>query len=151
MEYEVEIQQEQGRYFAVTRFEARPDEIAEKVGVAFGTVADYLGRHGMETVGPAVSYYDIRPDGFGIAAGFVVAGPFDGDGTVVPLQLPAGEVAVTTHLGAYEELPHAYAAIQSQMKERGRELDESAMWEEYWSPPETPVEETKTVVYWPLR
>jgi len=63
----------------------------------------------------------------------------------------AGEVATTTHLGSYEKVSEAYDAIAAAVALQGLALDETTMWEEYWSPPGTPDEQTKTVVYCPLK
>jgi effector-binding domain-containing protein len=87
---------------------------------------------------------------FDVAAGFYVESPIDGDGHVVPVELPAGDVARTTHIGPYADLPKAYEAVAARAKQDGRELA-TEMWEEYYSPPETPPAETRTDVYWPLR
>ena len=73
------------------------------------------------------------------------------DGTVRPDETPAAEVATTTHMGPYAKISEAYDAIAKAMAMRGRDLDETTMWEEYWSPPGTPDDQTKTVVYCPLK
>jgi effector-binding domain-containing protein len=55
------------------------------------------------------------------------------------------------HVGAYTELPSAYQDLQAEVTRRGRALDEgSPMWEEYWSGPETPDDQTRTEVFWPV-
>jgi effector-binding domain-containing protein len=152
MSYEVQTVREPGRHVAVTRFEASPVEMAGKVGPAFATVIARLGTLGIAPAGPAVCVYETAGAQFRVAAGFVVDRPVGSDGTVVPLQLPATEVATTTHTGAYEDLGKAYDALASQSRERGREVDRAApMWEEYWSTPGVPPEQTRTVVSWPLR
>ncbi|MGZ4473945.1 MAG: GyrI-like domain-containing protein [Nocardioidaceae bacterium] len=150
MDYTVDIVREPGRDLAVTRFDASVAGIGAQLGAALGTVAQHLGRHGLAPSGPAVARYEPRPDGFAVAAGFVVGTPLVGDDEVVPLRLPTGEMATTTHVGAYADLSRAYDAIRSAMADKGRRLDESQMWEEYWSGPDTPPEQTRTVVLWPL-
>lgn len=152
MDYQVHFVTEPGRLVAVSWFEARPEQIASKIPAVFGTVVEYLARIGVTPVGPAVSYYVPKPDRFEVAAGFGVADAFEGDSTVVPLRLPSVEAATTTHVGPYEELGKAYDALTSAVLAHGRELDESApLWEEYWSPPDTPPEKTRTVVHWPVK
>ena len=87
-----------------------------------------------------------------MASGFVVPGPFEGEGEVVHLQLPETDVATTTHLGPYDSLGEAYDALRRQARTLGREVDEDGpMWEEYWTGPETPPEQTRTVVCWPVK
>ena len=151
MDYQLQIIQEPGRNLAVTRFKAEISQIGEQMGAAFGAVMAYLGEHGVEVTGPAIAYYDMEPDGFTVSAGFVVTEQISGDGTVAPLRLPVTEVATTTHVGSYEDLPKAYDALKRGVRDLGREADDAAMWEEYWSPPEAPPEETRTIIFWPLK
>jgi effector-binding domain-containing protein len=75
----------------------------------------------------------------------------EGDCHVVAVELPAGEVACTTHIGPYEGLPQAYEAIEAWMKQHGREAAGSTIWEEYLTGPETPPEQTRTDIYGPLK
>jgi effector-binding domain-containing protein len=151
MSYDVQFRREPGRHLAVTRFEATPEEMAAKVGPAFRTVIARLGALGIVPAGPAMCVYEMGQARFRVAAGFVVDQPIESDEAVVPFELPATEVATTTHVGAYQDLGRAYDALASQAHEQGREVDRAApVWEEYWSTPEAPPEQTQTVVFWPL-
>ncbi len=152
MAYEITIMREPGRHLAVTRFDARPEEMGARAGQAFGTVAARLAALGIGTEGPAVACYGTGEVVFHVAMGFVVSGPIEAGDGVEPLQLPAVEVATTTHVGPYEQLGKAYDAIQEGARSRGREVDEAGlMWEEYWTGPDTPPEQHRTVVSWPLK
>lgn len=151
MEYNVRIEKASPRDVAVSRFEATGETIARLIGPAFGAVAADLGRRGIAITGPAVAAFDVRDDGFAVAAGFVVGEPVTPDGVVEPLALPAAEVATTVHVGPYEGLPEAYAAIKASAARHGRELDEHRMWEEYLDGPEVAPEKNRTVVSWPLQ
>ena len=151
MKYEVDILEAPARHLAVTRFSAPPAEIGEQMGRAFGIVMSYAAAHGIHTEGPAVAYY-VRKDGsFDVSAGFPVTNPMATDREVVPFDLPAREVARTTHIGGYERLMEAYRELHREVERRGRVLDEDVMWEEYWSGPEVPEAEHRTVVFWPLQ
>jgi effector-binding domain-containing protein len=151
MGYDVTIEQEQGRHLAVQRFDARPEEISARMGAAFGAVMGRLRALGLSATGPAVSCYEMEGEAFHIAAGFVVAGPFEAGGGVEPLQLPVREVATAMHVGPYEELGRAYDALREGAAAQGRAVDESSMmWEEYLDGPQTPPEQTRTLVHWPL-
>ena len=68
-----------------------------------------------------------------------------------PFQLPECEVATTVHLGPYDQLGQAYDALKEGAAAQGRKVEEAGiMWEEYWTGPEAPPEETRTVVFWPV-
>jgi len=151
MRYDVTIDRESGRFLAVHAFEARPDEMAEKQGQAFGIVAAHLAAIGVPIEGAAVSCYQMSDHTFHVSSGFVVGRPIaSGDG-VESLQLPDVDVASTTHVGPYEQLGLAYDALKEVAAAKGRPVDESAMmWEEYLTGPDSPPEEITTVVHWPL-
>jgi effector-binding domain-containing protein len=149
--HDVTFTHETGRRLAVVSYTARPEEIGAKAGEAFATVAARLAGRGVALGGPAVSCYSRGPQVFDVASGFVVAEDVEpGDG-VEALRLPECEVATTTHVGPYDELGTAYEDLRQGVAARGRRLaEEGLMWEEYWSDPQTPPEQTRTVVCWPL-
>ncbi|MBM7505869.1 GyrI-like domain-containing protein [Agromyces aurantiacus] len=154
MDYDVQIRQVPRREVAVVRTRTTFAEIPAFMGSAFGRVAEVLGPRGLLGDGPAVGWYtEMDPAGgrLTVAAGFVVPTAIEAAGDVVPDALPGGEVATTVHVGPYAKVSEAYDAIAASMALHGRELDESTMWEEYWSPPGTPDEQTKTVVFCPLK
>ncbi|WP_353814896.1 GyrI-like domain-containing protein [Agromyces sp. SYSU T00266] len=154
MSYEVRIIQAPRRDLAVVRERTTFAGIPAVMATAFERVAAVLGPRGLLGDGPAIGRYsemDPATDAVTVSAGFVVGGPIEPDGDVVPDELPDHEVATTTHLGSYDRVSEAYDAIAAAMALHGRELDDSTMWEEYWSPPGTPDEETRTVVFCPLR
>ena len=45
--------------------------------------------------------------------GVQVIRPFEGEGEVICTETPAGEIAMTTHVGSYDKLSSAYDAIHS--------------------------------------
>ncbi|GAA1061895.1 GyrI-like domain-containing protein [Agromyces bracchium] len=154
MTYDVRIVEAPRRDLAVVRSRTTFAEIPAFMATAFERVAAVLGPRGLLGDGPAVGRYAEMDQATGavtVSAGFVVDAPIAADGDVVPEVLPAVEVATTTHLGPYDRVSEAYDAIAAAMALHGRELDESMMWEEYWSPPGTPDDETRTVVFCPLR
>jgi effector-binding domain-containing protein len=151
MNYEVQVRHSERRHIAAVRFRARVEEIGARMGEALSAVEAYLTAAGVPLEGPAVAVYEPEGEGqFDVAAGFPVQEPIEGDGHVVPVELPEGDVAVTTHTGPYDRLSQAYEAIQAWMREHGHEPAIS-MWEEYYSPPDTPPSETRTDVFWPLK
>jgi effector-binding domain-containing protein len=133
MAYEIVARTLDKHDVAAVKFRARVEALPQHMGAAFGAAMDYLIRNGIQPEGPAVSHYLPAGGGtfaageFDVAAGFLVAGPIDGDGHVMPVELPAGEVAVTEHVGPYEGLHEAYVALEAWIKSQGREPLEE-MW-----------------------
>jgi effector-binding domain-containing protein len=153
MPYETEIKEVAARPTAVIQFAAAGSEMGEKLGEAFGAVMQYVSKAGAQIAGPAFAYYEqLGHQRFDVRAGFIVAASIEGNSAVLPFELPAARVATTTHVGAYEKLSESYAALAEQTKVLGEELEMTApMWEEYLSEPDTPPEQTRTIVYWPVK
>jgi effector-binding domain-containing protein len=160
MKHQVETTTVTARSIAAVRFTAAdPDEIAARMGPAFQAVAAAAARQGRAVHGPAIALYQplsgdlLAPASMTVTAGFPLSGegPVLQDGEVGPFEVPGGPVATTTHVGSYETLPEAYTAVTRAAEAGGWELDDGSMWEEYWSGPEAPVDETRTVLFWPLR
>jgi effector-binding domain-containing protein len=153
MNYEIEVLAVPARTLAVTKFHVARDDLpdmGETMGSAIGRVMNALSAAGAAPVGPPIACYEPAGDGFDVAAGFPVTSPVVGEG-VMTMELPSAEVAHTTHVGSYEELPKAYEALQAEVEARGRHLDDRApMWEQYMTGPDQPPEQTRTEVYWPL-
>lgn len=152
--HEVEILTAPTTTAAVTKFHICADDLGtmgDKMRPAFGTVMARLGEAGITPEGPALGYYQPAGDGYDVAAGFKVAEPFTPPPGVERLDLGDVEVAHTTHLGSYAELPTAYDDLLHEATDRGLTLLQNvAMWEEYWSPPGTPDDQIRTEVYWPV-
>lgn len=154
MAHDVQIVTVPPRTIAAARFSVSdPAQIAQAMGAAFAQVVQAVAPLGRTPVGPAIALYMPAASGWDVAAGF----PLDGDApppqadAVGPVEIPGGEVATTTHLGSYDTLHEAYADVDAQVRAGGRAIAiDAPMWEEYWSEPGAPPEETRTVVYLPL-
>ncbi|PVZ11990.1 GyrI-like domain-containing protein [Actinomycetospora cinnamomea] len=148
---DVTFARETGRRLAAVHYEAQPEDIGPKAGDAFRRVAAHLARVGVPIAGPAVSVFEADEDAFHVTSGFVVDRDVEPGEGVEPFRLPEVEVATTTHIGPYQELDKAYDALGRGAAAAGRRVDDTGpMWEEYWSGPETPPAETRTVVFRPL-
>ena len=151
MAYNIEIKQMPARHLAVVKFRAGTSTMGQHMGEAFGAVMAYLGGLGMQPIDAPIAQYEPAGDEFDTAAGFPVATAVPGDGHVVPLEVPAGEMAVTEHVGLYPKLGAAYGALQAWLKENGRETDGPLSYEQYLSEPSTPPAELRTIVSLPLK
>lgn len=152
MSHSVEIARVAPRVIAGVRFDVTDvSQLQAHLRGAFARVAEVAARHGRTLTGPAVALYRTTRAGFDVVAGFALDGeeypPTDGD--VVPVELPGGDVATTTHVGSYESLGEVYEALRAGARAQDRAVDvEGPVWEEYWNEPST--ESARTVVFWPL-
>jgi effector-binding domain-containing protein len=83
-----------------------------------------------------------------VEVGVEVSGAFPPAGEVVPSVLPAGEAAMTVHVGPYDRLGDAHDAIHAWSAANGRALA-GPRWEIYGDWHEDPAR-LETEVYWLL-
>jgi effector-binding domain-containing protein len=118
---------------------------------AFAEVAAYLTRWGAGPAGaPYARCHLLREGWFEIEAGFPAITPVAGEGRVEPSQLPAGTVAVTTHVGPYDTVGSAYEALFAWIASHGGRPTGDP-WEIYFSPPGTDPAATRTEIQVPYR
>jgi effector-binding domain-containing protein len=101
---------------------------------ALDLVWEFLHRHeGLRTDGHNCFLYHHsvhRDAAMDIYFGVQVVRPFESQGEVICTETPAGEVAMTTHVGGYEKLAAAHDAIHSWRTATGRTLG-GCSWEIY--------------------
>ena len=130
-------------------------EVGPWLAKTYDTVAKVLAHQGVQPVGPPFSrFHRLDAGRFAVEAGFPVASVIDASGDVraSSLSLPGGRVARTVHVGPYEEMEPAYAALTSWVREQGGEPLGDA-WEVYFSDPQLEPDPTawRTEVVQPYR
>lgn len=129
------------------------EEIGPFLSAAFGTVAAYLAEHARKPAGmPFARYRRLGEARFAVEAGFPVASPVSGDGSVHPSLLPGGRAAATWHVGPYEEVGPAYEALAGWIAAHGATSDGDP-WEIYDSDPATEPDQRRwrTEIFQPYR
>ena len=112
---------------------------------ALDLVWEFLRRHeGLRADGHNCFLYHHparRDAAMDIDFGVQVIRPFEGEGEVICTETPAGEVAMTTHVGSYDKLAAAYDAIHSWRAATGRAFS-GRSWEIYgdWTDDTTKLE-----------
>jgi len=130
---------------AAVRRRVRVGNVGSAWGEALDLVWEFLKRHeGLRVDGHNCFLYHHPTDGSGIMDvefGVQVVRPFEGEGEVICTATPAGEVAMTTHVGSYAGLGAAHNAIHSWRATTGRALGGHS-WEIYgdWTDDETKLE-----------
>ena len=110
-------------------------EIPAFLGGAFGEVAGVLGLEHLGPAGPPFARYHRLAHGrFAVEAGFPCLSDMEPTGRVQPAVLPGGYVAVTTHVGPYDEMEPGYTALAAWVSTHGGELAGDP-WEVYLSDP----------------
>jgi effector-binding domain-containing protein len=152
MTQNIELRRVPERNALVVHAHAPLTAIGATVGPIFGEVAQFASANGIPIAGPAVTRYSNVCGGeCDIDAGFIVATRSPPrDARVQATDLGGCTAAFATHMGPYDTLHGTYAAIEAWMTGNGY-VSAGPMWEEYFSPPGTAPDQTRTDVYWPVR
>jgi AraC family transcriptional regulator len=140
----------------VARRRVGRSEIAGTIAEVLPKIFLYAQKNGIALTGlPFTRYVDVGPGLLTIEPGMRIAPAGEDlksiDPEIVSDTLPAGPAATTTHIGPYEKLSDAYAAIQQWIEAEGF-VAAGAPWESYVTDPaEYPdPKDWKTEVFWPL-
>lgn len=133
---EPEIHRLPMRETAVVPIDVTRDEFPDAIGRAIGEVAAAMEAAGVELAGPPFARYLAFEPQIRAEVGFPVLRPAPDVGRVVAGRLPGGRVASAVHVGPYDGLEQTYALLTRWLGELGLRTT-GAMWEVYWSDPET--------------
>ncbi len=128
------------------------EKISEAMGKAYGEIAQYMGKKGLPFDGPPYALYrNMDMNALDVEMGFPLAEAAEGEGRVKAGMLPGGEAAVALHTGPYTELGGTYELLTKFVEEKGR-IAEQWCYEFYLnSPMDTPPENLRTEIYFPLK
>lgn len=111
--YDVRKESVDPQHTLVIRTEVLPHELGDALGKILPRVSAYVAEKGATVSGRPFARYLGFGDKLEIEAGLPVSEAVEGAGDIETGQLPGGEAAVTTHIGPYDELPQAHAALVS--------------------------------------
>lgn len=130
-----------------------PSDIGKTIGEVLPQVFAHAQRNGIAIAGaPFARYPEMGPGLMTLDIGVPVTGqPGATDGDIRADTLPGGPAAFTTHLGPYDKLPEAVAALQQWMTQQGL-TPSGGPWESYITDPgQYPdPKDWKTEVFWPV-
>jgi AraC family transcriptional regulator len=158
LEYTITRQELAAQPVLVVRRRVRRAEIAATIGTVLPKVFLYAQRCGIAIAGYPITRYLETSVGFvtfetgmrvtAHSGDWTVA---DGQGEVLAETLPGGLAAATIHLGPYDQLQDAYAAVEEWIAVNGFRQN-GAPWEAYLNDPadHPDPQDWKTEVYWPF-
>ena len=145
-----------------TKIEARPaatvrvtipeKDIASNLAVILPEVMGYITSVGADMAGPPFTRIHARTGGtVDMEAGFALKKKVESKGRIQSSELPGGDVAVTWHVGPYDQLEKSYAVLEAWMKEQGL-ASRGGHWEVYWTDPgmEPDPKKWRTQILWPV-
>lgn len=141
--YDIQTEVRNAQVTAVARTTLGVAEFGPWLSKSYPVIAGQLATGHAGPAGPPFARLRALGDGrFDIEAGFPATGPFDISGSfdggteVMQSELPGGRVAVTTHVGPYDQIEPAYQALAAWLIEHGGE-PVGDPWEVYLSGPPT--------------
>jgi len=152
MAYEIELKELKPQPMVSIRTSCKVAEIGPVLAELLPEVFYYLDKRGVRPAGPPFTrYHSYDGTNCEIEAGMPVAEPQPGEGRITAGELPGGTVAVTVHVGPYEELPVAHDAIDAWLKENGKK-SRGPQWESYVTDPgkEPDPHKRQTELLWPV-
>jgi effector-binding domain-containing protein len=150
--YDVRMEPVERQAALSIRAEVLPHEIGPTLAELLPRVQAYIEKKGGKIAGAPFCRYHGFGDKLRIEAGMAVSPAMPGEGDIQASELPGGDAAVTTHMGPYEALPQAHAAVVSWSMANRRSAD-GGPYELYLTDPADEPDENKrrTRVVLPLK
>ncbi len=152
MSYECKVREQPTQPALTIRTRAAVQDLPQVLGKAFGAIAQYLGELGGQSAGPPfAAYHNMDMQDLDIEIGFPVPGKLPGRDDIKVSEIPGGRAATCLYVGPYSDIGPAYNALSQWMKENGHEPTGVAYEMYLDDPDQTPPEELKTQILFPLR
>jgi effector-binding domain-containing protein len=152
MSYKCEIKEQSTQPALSIRTRTSVEHLPQVFGGAFGAIAQYLGELGEQPAGPPfAAYYNMDMQDLDVEIGVLVTKSLPGKDDIKASEIPGGQVATCLHTGPYSEIEPAYNALSQWMKENGYEATGVAYEMYLDDPAETPPQELKTQILFPLK
>jgi len=151
MSYQCELKQQPAQPALSVRTHAAVQDLPTLFGKIYGGIMQYLGELGEQPTGmPFAAYYNMDMQNLDVEIGFPVARKLAGKGEIQASEFPGGKLASVMHVGPYDQVGPAYEALTQWIKDHGYQATGVA-YELYYSGPETPPQEIRTEIVFPLK
>ena len=135
MSYVIEVVTLEAQPALSVRFRARPEDLGRKFLELLPQVLDVTeSQHGEMAGAPFARYLDVAGPELEVEVGLPLTTTLEGNGQVLSKPLPGGPAVMTWHIGHYEELGKAHAALAEWVSTNQREVA-GGPWEIYFSDP----------------
>ena len=153
MAYDCQTVERQAQPTLAVRTHAPVGKLPEVLGQVYGNIAQYLmgELHEQPAGAPYVAYFNMDMQDLDMEIGFPVGHPLPGKGEIAASEIPGGKAATVTHVGPYNTVEQAYAALSRWMQEQGLEPTGVAYETYVNDPQETPPELLRTIITFPLK
>jgi effector-binding domain-containing protein len=147
MEYQVTIETVAAQLIAASRQRTTFKLVSQEIRELLGRVWAFLGqRPDLRTDGHNVAIYWADGGDGSVEVGVQVVARFEETDEVICSATPAGTVARTAHLGPYDQLGAAHAAVRAWCRQHGHQVD-GPFWEIYGDWEDDPAKLRTDVLY----
>jgi len=152
MGYKCEVKEKKAQPVISVRTNSAVQDLPQVLGKYYGAIAQYLGELRENPTGPPfVAYYNLDMQNLDIEIGFPVSKKLGGKEDIKMSEIPSGRFASCLFTGPYNEIEPAYNELNQWLEEKGYESTGVA-YEVYLNDPsQTPPEDLKTEILFPLK
>jgi effector-binding domain-containing protein len=152
MVYRCELLDRPAQPALVIRARAPVEKLPQVLGPAWGAIIGYAGQLGVWPSGaPFVAYLNMDMADLDLEIGFPFAGSPAGRGEILASEIRGGRAATCLHIGPYDRLTAAYAALGDWMKAEGH-TPTGVAYEFYLNDPQTTAPDAlQTQIVFPLQ
>lgn len=152
MAYKCELIDQPAQVTLAIRTRSAVKDLPEVLPRCYRTIGDYLDAVGQKPGGPPyAAYFNMDMDNLDVEAGVTVAQELPGEGQIKPGAIPASKAAACMHVGPYDRLSDAYAALGQWIDKEGLEPTGVAYEVYVDDPMEVPPETLKTQLVMPIK
>lgn len=138
----------QDRYYPARQ--AATQQLPQRLASAFRAIGEYIAQLGEQPSGDVFAAYShMDMPEWEVEAGFTVVKPLPGKSDIQTSQIPGGTFAVCHFTGLYDAIAPGYAALTQFAKDNGYKPG-GIVYEWYFSPPDTPLQDVKTDIVIPV-
>lgn len=151
MSHNCELKEQIAQPALTVRTHAAVQDLPQLFGKSYGEIMQYLAELGEQPAGmPFAAYYNMDMQNLDVEIGFPVTRKLAGKGNIQPSEFPGGRLATVMHIGPYDQCGPAYEALTNWIKDHGYEATGVA-YEVYMDGPDTPPQEIRTQIIYPLK
>ncbi len=147
----MEIRNVEDRNSLSIRLTTAGSELPGRIGECYGEIWAYMSRKGIKAIGmPFVLYHNMDMNNLDVDIGWQIEQDDPGEGRIRQMVVTGGEVLYAMHAGPYSALEDTYREVMAYIGENKIKTAEW-MYEIYLNSPEdTPEENLKTEIYFPI-
>jgi effector-binding domain-containing protein len=152
MSYRFDAKEQPTRSVLSIRTRTSAKDLPQRLREGYGAIAQYLEEVGEKPVGPPfAAYFNMDMEDLDVEMGFPVSREFPGSDDITAGEIPGGKFAACFYTGPYSGVKLAYTALSQWMEDNGYEPTGVAYEMYLDDPAQTPPQDLRTQIMFPLK